>query len=108
MDEGVLLGLLYCKTNDVMNKSLLLAIVNSKMKGKRMVMVVSGLRLVEWGREVFIGRSILWIALGIGVGCLRAGECLLHDACGCGWRFQSLLDAGSGKEMGFAGGGLGE
>ena len=34
MDEDVLLGLLLCKTNDAMNKSLLLAIVNSEMKGK--------------------------------------------------------------------------
>ena len=69
-------------------------------------MVVSDWRLVEWGRAAFIGRRILWIALGFGVSCLRAGECFLHGACACGWRFQGLLDAGSGKEIGFVGSGF--
>ena len=48
-----------------MDKSLLLAIVNSKMKGKRKIMVVSGLRLGRWGREAFIRGSILWIELEV-------------------------------------------
>ena len=60
-----------------MNRSLLLAIVNSKMKGKRKVMVVSGLRSGGWGRAAFIGRSILWIALGLVLVVCGRGQ----DAC---------------------------
>ena len=41
-----------------------------------------------------------------GVCCLRAGECLLHGACECGWRFQSLLDAEGEKEIEFVGSGF--
>ena len=96
MVEDVLLRLLLCKTNDAMNKSLLPGVVHAK-EGERKIMVVSGLRLVEWGRVAFIGESILWIDWGAGVGCLRAGECFLHGACGCGWRFQSVWIAGAEK-----------
>ena len=34
MDEDVLLGLLLCKTNDAMNKSLLPGVVHAKEDGK--------------------------------------------------------------------------
>ena len=63
MEDDILLGLLCCRG------------LFMQMKGKRKVMVVSGLRLDGWGRAAFIGGSILWIALGFGVGCLRVGEC---------------------------------
>ena len=31
-------------------------------------------------------------------------ECFLHDACACGWRFQSLRIARGGEEIGYVGG----
>ena len=67
-------------------------------------MVASGLRMVEWRRSAFIGRSISWIALEFG-GCVcRGGVFFLHDACVWGGRFQSLWIARDEEEIRFVGG----
>ena len=74
-------------------------------KGKRKK-GYGGLRLVGWGKAAFIWGSILWIALGFGISCLRESECFLQVV--CVWLvFSKFGDCKRGREMGFVVGELG-
>ncbi len=55
------------------------------------VLVVGGLRMVEWRRAAFICGSILWIALGFGVCMMRACGVGVFKVCaGFAFRFDVL------------------
>ncbi len=94
MVEGILRGLLCCEKNNAVKGFLLLVVVHAKEREEE----ERFWRLIGWRREVFIGRGILWIALGFGVGCLLEERGVFCGLYVCGWGFQSLwIGKGRGR-----------